>query len=82
MPMPTAAPSKTARKRSSLACRACWASVRAVSAERAMASCSLRVRSRSARAYPAAMACWSRAQREWYSAVASTPEPSSPSGPQ
>ena len=55
MPMPMAAPSKTARKRASLACSACSASLRAGSAERAMASCSARVRSRSAWAKPAAM---------------------------
>lgn len=48
MPIPIAAPSKTARKRLSVACRAISAALRAESAERAMASCSDRVRSRRA----------------------------------
>ena len=63
MPMPIAAPSKTARNRVSVACRASRAALRADIAERAMASCSERVRSRRAAAKPAASACWSRAQR-------------------
>ncbi len=57
MPMPIAAPWKTARKRASLACRASATALRALSAAREMASCSVRVRSRSACAKPAATAC-------------------------
>jgi hypothetical protein len=63
MPMPMAAPSKTARKRASVACRA-WATTPwAWRAATEMASCSASVRSRSSWANPAAMACWSRAER-------------------
>lgn len=69
MPMPIAASLKTARKRASVACRACSAWDRAASAERAMASCSASVRSRRAWVKPAATACWTRAQRERLSSV-------------
>lgn len=74
MPMPMAAPSKTARKRASLACRASATTPCAFSAAWAMASCSARVRARSAPANPAAMACWSLAER----ARRSSGSPSSP----
>lgn len=72
MPMPTAAPSKTARKRASLAARARSASAWAASAARDRDSCSYKVRSRSAWEKPTATACWSREQRAWLSSVGSS----------
>lgn len=63
MPIPMAAPSKTARNRASLACSASATVLRAFNAAWEMASCSASVRSRSAPAKPAAMACCRRAER-------------------
>ncbi len=78
MPIPMAASLNTARKRASVACSACSAWERAVSAERAIASCSERVRSRSAWVNPPASACWIRAHRARLSSVDSSTGPLPP----
>lgn len=63
MPMPIAELANTARKRASLVHRACSAVARAANAVELMRCCSMRVRSCSAWAYPAANAPCTAASR-------------------